>query len=241
MASNDVCHILLRIFMLVLQVKANDAIKIIDSALGVPENAIKGIEKLMIASGMNRMFLTSPNPYSFHEYVIHTLCEMIDDYLNGLTDGGNNGLDDYWKATFVNEIFDHTSECFAPIDVFNVSENNLLLDEIFSLKAGNGEIHEFNIRIHSAIAINNGDQASTVDILLTADKLCKKHGMQLSVGEDFKQAVYGDRMTDSLECIYDKIELIIKHYPDIEILSLSTYESDETSSYEFCHAVVMPN
>lgn len=227
--------------MLVLQVKPNDSIKMIDVALGVPENALKDVEKLMKFSGMNRMFLTAPNPYSFHEYVIYALCEMIDDYLNGLTGSKVSGLDDYWKATFVNGIFDHTSECFNDMDGFNESENNLLLDEIFSLKTENGEIHEFNIRIHSVNAINNADQESTVDILSAADKLCKKHGIQLSVGEDFKQAIYGNRMTDSSECISDKMQLIMKHYPDSKILSLSTYESDETSGYEFCHAVVMPN
>lgn len=67
-----------------------------------------------------------------------------------------------------------------------------------------------------------------------------KHGIRLHEGEDFKQAVYHGQMTDSEDCIIDKIELILKHYPDSQDISLSTYQSDETSADAFCYAVVLP-
>ena len=59
-------------------------------------------------------------------------------------------------------------------------------------------------------------------------------------GENFKQAVYNEQMTDSEDCIIDKIELILKHYPNSQNISLSTYQSDETSSDIFCYSVVLP-
>ena len=37
-------------------------------------------------------------------------------------------------------------------------------------------------------------------------------------------------MTDSEDCSIDKIELILKHYPGSQDISLSTYQSDETSN-----------
>lgn len=67
-----------------------------------------------------------------------------------------------------------------------------------------------------------------------------KHGIRLHEGEDFKQAVYHGQMTDSEDCIIDKIELTLKHYPDSKNISLSTYQSDETSDSNFCYAVVIP-
>ena len=67
-----------------------------------------------------------------------------------------------------------------------------------------------------------------------------KHNVKLHQGENFKQALYNDKMTDSADCIIDKIELILKHYPDSQDISLSTYQSDETSDDAFCYAVVLP-
>lgn len=67
-----------------------------------------------------------------------------------------------------------------------------------------------------------------------------KHNVKLHQGENFKQALYNDKMTDSEDCIIDKIELILKHYPDSQDISLSTYQSDETSDDAFCYAVVLP-
>ena len=48
-------------------------------------------------------------------------------------------------------------------------------------------------------------------------------------------------MTDSNDCIIDKIELVIKHYPDHKDILLSTYESDDSSEIPFCYAVVVPH
>lgn len=67
-----------------------------------------------------------------------------------------------------------------------------------------------------------------------------KHNVKLHEGEGFKQALYNGHMTDSEDCIMDKIEVILKHYPDSQNISLSTYQSDETSSNTFCYAVVLP-
>lgn len=67
-----------------------------------------------------------------------------------------------------------------------------------------------------------------------------KYKIKIHEGEGFKQAVYNDKMTDSEDCIIDKIELILKHYPDSRDISLSTYQSDETSNDAFCYAVVLP-
>lgn len=72
-------------------------------------------------------------------------------------------------------------------------------------------------------------------------ELESKHKIRLHEGESFKQALYNGRMTDSVDCIIDKIELIIKHYPDSKGISLSTYSSDETSDETFCYAVVIPS
>ncbi len=67
-----------------------------------------------------------------------------------------------------------------------------------------------------------------------------KHNVKLHQGENFKQALYNEKMTDSEDCIIDKIELILKYYPDSQDISLSTYQSDETSHDEFCYAVALP-
>jgi hypothetical protein len=37
-----------------------------------------------------------------------------------------------------------------------------------------------------------------------------KHNVKLHQGENFKQALYNEKMTDSEDCIIDKIELILK-------------------------------
>ncbi|HAV6222735.1 hypothetical protein ABS232_18480 [Acinetobacter baumannii] len=68
----------------------------------------------------------------------------------------------------------------------------------------------------------------------------QKYNVRLHEGENFKQALYNDKMTDSDDCIIDKIELVIKHYPDSKNILLSTYSSDETSEIPFCYAVVVP-
>lgn len=68
----------------------------------------------------------------------------------------------------------------------------------------------------------------------------QKHKVRLHEGEGFKQALYNGKMSDSEDCIIDKIELILKHYPDSQDISLSTYQSDETSADAFCYAVVLP-
>ncbi|MDC4746929.1 hypothetical protein NQ846_17675, partial [Acinetobacter baumannii] len=65
--------------------------------------------------------------------------------------------------------------------------------------------------------------------------------VKLHEGENFKQALYNYKMTDSDDCIIDKIELVIKHYPDSKNILLSTYSSDETSEIPFCYAVVVPH
>ncbi len=67
-----------------------------------------------------------------------------------------------------------------------------------------------------------------------------KYQITLHEGENFKQALYNGKMTDSEDCIIDKIELTLKHYPDSKGIGLSTYSSDETSSDIFCYAVVIP-
>lgn len=68
----------------------------------------------------------------------------------------------------------------------------------------------------------------------------RKYQVRLHEGENFKQALYNDKMTDTDACIIDKIELIIKHYPDSKDIQLSTYQSDETSDTTFCYAVALP-
>lgn len=69
----------------------------------------------------------------------------------------------------------------------------------------------------------------------------QKYQVKLHEGENFKQALYNDKMTDADDCIIDKIELVIKHYPDSKNILLSTYSSDETSEIPFCYAVVVPH
>ena len=79
-----------------------------------------------------------------------------------------------------------------------------------------------------------------MNILSKLPEIESKHSVRLHQGENFKQAIYNERMTDSDDCIFDKIELIIKHYPNSKNISLSTCESDETSDHTFCHTVVLP-
>ncbi|RYL13358.1 hypothetical protein [Acinetobacter baumannii] len=69
----------------------------------------------------------------------------------------------------------------------------------------------------------------------------QKYKVKLHEGENFKQALYNYKMMDSDDCIIDKIELVIKHYPDSKNILLSTYSSDETSEIPFCYAVVVPH
>lgn len=79
-----------------------------------------------------------------------------------------------------------------------------------------------------------------MDIFSKLPEIESKYNLKLHESENFKQSIYNGKMTDSGECIVDKIELIIKHYPNSKNICLSTYESDETSSDAFCHAVVVP-
>lgn len=79
-----------------------------------------------------------------------------------------------------------------------------------------------------------------MSIFLKLREIESTYKVKLHEGEDFKQAVYNGKMTDSEDCIIDKIELILKHYPDSQDISLSTYQSDETSDDSFCYAVVLP-
>lgn len=67
-----------------------------------------------------------------------------------------------------------------------------------------------------------------------------KYNITLYEGENFKQAIYNGKMTDSTDCIIDKIKLTLKYYPNSKGIGLSTYSSDETSSSEFCYAVALP-
>lgn len=79
-----------------------------------------------------------------------------------------------------------------------------------------------------------------MSILSKLREIESKHNVKLHQGENFKQALYNDKMTDSEDCIIDKIELILKRYPGSQDISLSTYQSDDTSNDEFCYAVVLP-
>lgn len=67
-----------------------------------------------------------------------------------------------------------------------------------------------------------------------------KYGITLYEGENFKQALYNGKMTDSTDCIIEKIELTLKYYPESKGIALSTYQSDETSDSEFCYVVALP-
>ncbi|MBF0657971.1 hypothetical protein IPZ60_04370 [Psychrobacter sp. NG25] len=63
-----------------------------------------------------------------------------------------------------------------------------------------------------------------------------KYKIKLHEGESFKQAVYNGEMTDSEDCIIDKIELILKNHPDSQDISTSTYQSDDA----FCYVMALP-
>lgn len=79
-----------------------------------------------------------------------------------------------------------------------------------------------------------------MDILSRLLDIKSKYNIALYEGENFKQALYNGKMTDSADCIVDKIELTLKHYPNSTGINLSTYQSDETSSGEFCYVVALP-
>jgi len=69
--------------------------------------------------------------------------------------------------------------------------------------------------------------------------LKNKYGISIIEGENFKQAMYNGRLTDSQGQLREKIELCAKHYPGTDLL-IGTYESDETSPGPFAYAVVIP-
>ncbi|MDM1762617.1 MULTISPECIES: hypothetical protein [unclassified Acinetobacter] len=79
-----------------------------------------------------------------------------------------------------------------------------------------------------------------MDIFSRLINIKSKYNITLYEGENFKQALYNGKMTDSADCIIEKIELTLKHYPNSTGIGLSTYQSDETSSGEFCYAVALP-
>lgn len=79
-----------------------------------------------------------------------------------------------------------------------------------------------------------------MSILSRLEDLKKKHGVILHEGEPFKQAVYNGYITDSDDFIADKVELAIKHHPNIKEFFLGTYDSDSGSHKEFHHVVVIP-
>ncbi len=138
--------------MLVLQVKANDDIKLIDSDLGVPESSLKDVERLMKNTGMNRIFLTALNPDSFHEYVIYTLYKMVDEYFKGMVAINESDWNSHGEYSFVDKIFDHTLKALG--DGVDLSENKLILDKVVIIEDESEKNHEFRVRIHSAVAIN---------------------------------------------------------------------------------------
>jgi len=78
-----------------------------------------------------------------------------------------------------------------------------------------------------------------MSFLEVISELKKRYNIVISEGEDFKQALYNNKITDTPECMKDKIELIIKHYPG-QIISLGTDEPDETSNDNFCYVSVTP-
>lgn len=79
-----------------------------------------------------------------------------------------------------------------------------------------------------------------MSILSRLENLKKKHEVVLHEGESFKQAIYNGYMTDSDDFIIDKIELAIKHYPNVKEFALGIYDSDSESPKEFHHVVVVP-
>ncbi|MBC3864306.1 hypothetical protein H8K32_19575 [Undibacterium jejuense] len=58
-------------------------------------------------------------------------------------------------------------------------------------------------------------------------------------GEGFKQAWYNGTLTDTPEQVKDKLELALKHYFTKDLF-ISTFESDETSPYQFTYIIVIP-
>tara|TARA_B100000530_G_C15883771_1_gene458543 strand:- start:542 stop:775 length:234 start_codon:yes stop_codon:yes gene_type:complete len=77
-----------------------------------------------------------------------------------------------------------------------------------------------------------------MDILSKLDEIRKTHNIKISEGEDFKQAVYNDRMLDTAESVSEKIKTIMNRHPSSKYLSLST---DNPSGETHCHAIVKPH
>lgn len=137
--------------MLVIQLKTNNTIKLIDRELGAPESKLEDIERIMVNAGINRIFSTTPNADSFHEYVTYTLYQMIDEYFESMTAIGDSGWSEYGKYSFVNGIYDHTSKA---IDDINGSENKIVLNEVLIIEDASGKNHELHVCIQSAVVIN---------------------------------------------------------------------------------------
>jgi len=66
-----------------------------------------------------------------------------------------------------------------------------------------------------------------------------KFAVSIHEGENFKQAMYNGRLSDSEDELRDKIALAVKHHAGCDLI-ISTYESDASSPTEFAFAVVMP-
>jgi len=65
----------------------------------------------------------------------------------------------------------------------------------------------------------------------------RKFGIEISEGENFKQALYNNNLADSKEELRDKIELTAKHHPG-QVILLSTYDLDDEG--KLVCAVVVP-
>lgn len=66
-----------------------------------------------------------------------------------------------------------------------------------------------------------------------------KFGIEIHEGENFKQACYNGKITDTADQLKDKIELAMKHYPGQDLI-ISTYSSDDTLPSSFAYSVVVP-
>jgi len=58
----------------------------------------------------------------------------------------------------------------------------------------------------------------------------KKYDVNIFEGEDFKQAYYNDRLTETVEQLVDKMELAMKHFPKKD-LSIGLYETDDQLAF----------
>ncbi len=153
--------------MLVLQLKNNNAIKLIDRELGTPESKLKDIERVMVYAnaGIMRGLSTTPHAYSFHEYVTYTLYQMVDEYFESVTAIGESGWDEDGEYLFVNGIYDHTLEAIdfvngiydhtsKAIDDINRSENKIVLDKVLIIEDSSGKDHKLHVCIQSAVVVN---------------------------------------------------------------------------------------